>query len=305
MSSTVVHVKNIAAQTSEKEVRDFFSFCGKITNLSVTPASDAADSVKSATVTFEKETAAKTALLLDNTQLGQSQVSVSSAANLDDIAASSGHPAASKSEDDEEISQDDKPRARIVAEYLAHGYALSDVAIQRALALDSKHGVSTRFTNALAQFDAKYKATDKAKGLDASYGITDKAATGWRGLNSYFEKAKHTPTGQKLASFYTVGEKQVLDVHAEARRLADLKAGKTSSSEGSGQQCACGGDSGKCSCEAGKCTCSSECANSAEKSGEKSAEAGEHTATGSADTIAASSTVAPLGEKSAPAGEKF
>lgn len=90
MSSTVVHVgrpsrlhslfatnsflkvKNIAHNTSEKEVRDFFSFwsdsrildgkahltssSGKITSLSVTPASEASDSPQSATVTFEKET---------------------------------------------------------------------------------------------------------------------------------------------------------------------------------------------------------------------------------------------------------
>ncbi|OMP85119.1 Protein vip1 [Diplodia seriata] len=68
-----VHVENIASQTTEKEVRDFFSFCGKIQSLSVTPLNEG---TQSATVTFEKETAAKTALLLDNTQLGPAQVKV-------------------------------------------------------------------------------------------------------------------------------------------------------------------------------------------------------------------------------------
>lgn len=71
MSTTTVHVKNISHKTTEKQVRDFFSFCGKIRNLSVTPTSDAADAPQSATVTFEKETAAKTALLLDNTTLDE------------------------------------------------------------------------------------------------------------------------------------------------------------------------------------------------------------------------------------------
>jgi hypothetical protein len=311
MSSTVVHVKNISSETSEKEVRDFFSFCGKITNLSVTPESDAADSTKSATVTFEKESAAKTALLLDSTQLGPTQVSVSSAANLDDLAASAGQTTTSGG-DDGDISQEDKPRARIVAEYLAQGYALSDATIQKAIALDNKHGVSNRFTNALAQFDAKYHATDKAKGIDASYGITDKVTSGWKGLSSYFEKALETPTGQKLASFYTMSEKQVLDVHAEARRLADLKSGKSSSGSGSGSgtsksagdtssdpsavpgtdktQCQCGGDAGVCKCEDGKCACSG-C--------EKSRVAGHgHTATGPADTVAASTSMPPLDSKS-------
>ncbi|KAI4184350.1 MAG: hypothetical protein L6R41_004806 [Letrouitia leprolyta] len=313
MSSTV---KNIASQTSEKEVRDFFSFCGKITSLSVTPASDAPDSPQSATVTFEKETAAKTALLLDNTQLGSSQVQVSSAANLDDLAGkhSSSASGETSATDPNDLSQEDKPRSRIVAEYLAHGYTISDNAIQRAIALDNKHGVSNRFTAALLNFDQKVKATDRAKGIDASYGISEKASRGWAGLSSYFEKAVNTPTGQKLAAFYEQGDKQVREVHAEARRLADLKAGKSSpgasSSEGgvgsggTGKEanqktlekvegtdkttCQCGGDTGDCPCAEGKCACSG-CA--------KSGLTGEKTATGPADQVAASTGVQPLGEK--------
>lgn len=126
--------------------------------------------------------------------------------------------------------------------------------------------MSNRFTNALSTFDAKYKATDRAKGLDASYGITDKASQGWRGINSYFEKAMGTPTGQKLATFYTQSDKQVRDIHAEARRLADLKGGKGGSKEenaknmsdaGDGKtKCTCGGNTGVCPCEDGKCACS-------------------------------------------------
>lgn len=297
MSSTVVHVKNISSETSEKEVRDFFSFCGKITSLSVTPASGAVDSSKSATVTFEKETAAKTALLLDNTQLGPSQVSVSSAASIDDIA-QSAKTANTSTNDDEELTQDDKPRSRVIAEYLAHGYVISDSAIQKALALDSKHGVSARFTNALTAFDSKYKATDKAKGVDSSYGITDKGLNAWKGLNSYFEKALETPTGQKLAAFYTQGEKQVMDVHAEARRLADIKSGKTGGTMEQNAKsmmqvpgtekttCQCGGESGACPCT--NCACSG-CS--------KASSLGGHTATSNADKVAASSDIAPLGEK--------
>ncbi|KAL8683351.1 MAG: hypothetical protein Q9224_002575 [Gallowayella concinna] len=306
MSSTVVHVKNIASQTSEKEVRDFFSFCGKITTLSVTSTSNAQDSSQSATVTFEKETAAKTALLLDNTQLGSSQVQVSSAANLDDIA---GKPAAADDAhgDEHDISQEDKPRSRIVAEYLAHGYTISDKAIQNAITLDNKHGVSNRFTHALTTFDQKYKATDRVKGIDASYGITEKASRGWAGLSSYFENVANTPTGRKLATFYTSSNKQVQDIHAEARRLADLKGGKTGGTgSGSGTSmeanektmekvpgtdnttCNCGGDTGVCPCGEGSCACSG-C--------EKSGLVGEKTATGPADKVAESSGVQPLGEK--------
>ena len=243
---------------------------------------------------------------------------VSSAAGIDDLAASAGSKAASGDSTEEDITQEDKPRSRIVAEYLAHGYAISDTAIQRAIALDNKHGVSSRFTNALQQFDSKYKATDRARDIDTQYGLTERAQTGFKGLHSYFEKAISTPTGRKLVDFYTVGDKQVRDIHAEARRLADLKSGKGSPTSGgsggaaggatgadgtmegnektmehvSGSEkttCQCGGNTGVCPCAEGKCACSG-CAKG-ELHGEKSA-------TGPAAEVAQDSNVAPLGEKS-------
>ena len=243
--------------------------------------------------------AAKTALLLDSTQLGKSQVHVSQAAGLGDIAGSKDGASASKEAagDGDEISQDDKPRSRVVAEYLAHGYALSDQAIQRAIALDQKHGISSRFTNALTSFDDKYKATDRAKGLDESYKISHRATDAWTGLNSYFEKAMGTPTGQKLVSFYAKGDKEVRDIHNEARRLADLKQGKSGGAGPAGENfpvpvsgtdkttCNCGGSTGVCPCEPGKCACSG-CG--------KSSVQGEKSATGPADTVAAATSVPPL-----------
>lgn len=283
-SSTTVHVKNISSQTSEKDVRDFFSFCGKIDSISVTPTSNEADAPKSASVTFQKETAAKTALLLDNTQLGPSQVSVSSAASLDDLGAKKD-----QSEDDD-IAPEDKPRSRILAEYLAHGYVVSDKAIQQAIDMDKKHGISTRFTKALQDFDAKYKTTEKAQQVDQKYGVSSKAIGAWSGLYSYFEKAADTPTGQRLRSFYETGNKQVMDVHNEARHLADLKSGKPSSSGGlapgvttetagveqiSGTdktKCNCGATTEKCPCPAGKCACPNCAKNEAGFSEEKEAE---------------------------------
>ena|ERR1700759_199013 len=90
---------------------------GKIASLSVTANSNDSNATKSATVTFEKETAAKTALLLDNTQLGPNQVTVKSAASLDDLAG----PQKGEDREEHEVAQEDKPRSRIVAEYLAHG----------------------------------------------------------------------------------------------------------------------------------------------------------------------------------------
>merc|ERR1711964_404210 len=190
MSASTVNVKNISSATSEKEIKDFFSFCGKISSIEVTKFGES----QNATVTFEKETAAKTALLLDNTRLGATQVQVSSATGSNDDDGS--HFTQNTERDSDEITQEEKPRARIAAEYIAHGYVLGDQAIQKAIDLDTKHGVSNRFLSTLTNLDQKYHATEKATG---------------------------TPTGQKLVNFYTQSSKQVQDIHAEARRLADLK----------------------------------------------------------------------------------
>lgn len=213
---------------------------------------------------------------------------VESAASIDQLAGTNteeGH------QDEHDIAQEDKPRSRIAAEYLAHGYKLSDNAIQRAIALDQQHGISTRFQNALKQFDAKYHASDKAKSLDAKYGVSQKGQGAWNTLNAYFEKAMETPTGQKIRQFYSAGNKQVMDVHEEAKRLAGLGAGNQQGAGSSGitephqvpgtdkTKCSCGGEDGVCGCEAGKCACSSCAKNPEENPPEKVDEQG-HTKCG-------------------------
>jgi hypothetical protein len=270
MTANTVYVKNISGETSEKEIKDFFSFCGKIADIKVTSAGATQD----AEVVFEKETAAKTALLLDNTQLGKTQVSVSGAATkeTDDYT-----PNADR--DTDEITQEEKPRSRIIAEYLAHGYAIGDVAAQRAIELDHKHGVSNRFLQTLHNLDTKFKATDKAKTIDQSYGVTNTAQNLFNSLASYYEKAAATPTGQKFVNFYTQSQRDILDIHKEARRLADLKKQEAAAActcdpghckcaeKGKSNLktisltdktvCSCGGKASECTCENGHCVCSS------------------------------------------------
>ncbi|PSN66958.1 hypothetical protein BS50DRAFT_379154 [Corynespora cassiicola Philippines] len=218
--STTVHVEGISTKTSEDEIRSFFSFCGKISSLSVTPTDN---DTQSASVTFEKPAAAKTALLLDNTQLGPNSVHVTAAKSIDELAGEKAAGAEEAKDGEHHIEQEEKPRARIFAEYLAHGYAISDKAIERALAIDQQHGVSNRFTTVLTNFDQRLGATQKAQAVDTKLGVTQKVNAGWRSLTSYFDKAAGTPTGQKLRQFYETGNKTVVDVHNEARHLADLK----------------------------------------------------------------------------------
>lgn len=201
---------------SVKHLSADFLRSGKIASFKVTTEGDS----KSAEVTFEKETAMKTALLLNNTQLGPNHISVtSSSGGTDD----NGNHDAKVDRDSDEITQEEKPRARILAEYLAHGYVVGDAAIERAIELDTQHNVSNRFLTTIQNIDQKYHATDRAKAADTTYGISQRAGSFLTGIGSYFEKAGNHPTGKKIVRFYTDGSRQVQDIHAEARRLADLK----------------------------------------------------------------------------------
>lgn len=189
---------------------------GKVSDIKITTE----EKTKTAEVTFEKDTAMKTALLLTNTQLGPNHITITSAsgsAPTDDLANDN------KERDSDELTQEEKPRARILAEYLAHGYVVGDAALEHAIELDTKHNVSTRFLSTIQNLDTKYHATDRARATDQSYGISEKANHFLTGFASYFEKASTTPTGRKIVKFYTDGSRQVQDIHTEARRLADVK----------------------------------------------------------------------------------
>lgn len=264
--AATVNVENISTKTSEDEIKSFFSFCGKIQSISVKPSGTDA---QTASVTFEKTAAAKTALLLDNTQLGPNSVQVTSAKSIDELAGEKAVSAEEAKDGEHHIEQEQKPRARIIAEYLAHGYAISDKAIESALAADKQHGYSTKFTQALQNFDSKTQATQKAQVVDNKLGLSSKAYAGWAGLTTYFEKAANTPTGQKLRGFYEQGNKTVMDVHNEARYLADLKKKQQGGAAAGNMNvhhlpepdadkttCNCQANTGSCQCSETECACS-------------------------------------------------
>jgi len=135
---TTVTASNLGKEVTEKQVVDFFSFCGKIQSLKLEPDGDK----QKAIITFERPSAARTALLLQDAHLGTSQVHVSSSVPLDEAHTP---PSADKSKPDTDFSQEDKPRTAVFAEYLSHGYTVTDQALQRAIDYDHTHGLSKRF----------------------------------------------------------------------------------------------------------------------------------------------------------------
>ncbi|KAF0441701.1 RNA-binding protein vip1 [Gigaspora margarita] len=69
-----VVVYDISSLSSEKTVKDFFSFCGKVHKFKL--IKNEINNKQTAYITFERESAARTALMLTNAVIGDSQVTV-------------------------------------------------------------------------------------------------------------------------------------------------------------------------------------------------------------------------------------
>lgn len=69
------------------------------------------------------------------------------------------------------------------------------------------------------------EAATRAQSLDQQTGASTKLKSLCQLGNQYYEKALSSPHGSKVRDFYTKTSKQVLDVHAEAKRIAEEKAG--------------------------------------------------------------------------------
>ncbi|KAM6494121.1 hypothetical protein JOM56_010482 [Amanita muscaria] len=230
-----VTVTGIAPSTTDEKLHDFFSFCGRITSI------DRKDD--SATITYEKPSAAKTALMLSGGALDGNNVHVEGNNLPHDEKEEGQYPKDTK--EVPHIDQHDKPRAGIAAEYLASGYSLGDDIIRRLIDVDAQQGISKRFLSYMQHLDttvgaralgpdqtlsAKLQATvqsatEQARAIDQQKGFSKIA-------NNYYESALSSPLGQKVKLFYTTTSKQVKDIHDEARRITDQqKQSKTATSQ--------------------------------------------------------------------------
>ncbi|KAG5341131.1 Protein vip1 [Termitomyces sp. T112] len=218
MSSYTVNVSGLASTTTDVQLHNFFTFCGKISQIE--------HEKDKAIIHFEKPNAAKTALMLNGGTLDGSVLAITSENTYKDEEG--------VSQDETHLEQHEKPRAGIAAEYLAHGYILSHKALERAIEIDNEQGISKRFLEYFHHVDKSLgsrtlgpdqtisnkvqstvdAATQKAKTLDEQKGYSKTAY-------DFYSKAIASPLGQKVRSFYTTTSKRVQDIHEEARRIAE------------------------------------------------------------------------------------
>lgn len=214
--ATLVVVKDIAPASSEKTVKDFFTFCGKIKEFELQKDDHSGKQI--ALILFEREPAAKTATLLTNALIDDSNITVEPYFK-DAIVTGS--------DDANDGSQESKPKTRIVAEYLAAGYQLQDQVVTTALEYDEKYGVSEKVKSYLnhlqstvKHLDEQYKVTEtvtvKAGEIDGKYQVHDKVL-------ATVETVKQHPITHQIHDLATRTYTRVLAVHEEAKRIAAEK----------------------------------------------------------------------------------
>ncbi|KAI9022303.1 hypothetical protein CLU79DRAFT_752103 [Phycomyces nitens] len=222
-SPNLVVVKNISPNSSEKTVKEFFLFCGKIREFEL--VFDENKTHQTALINFERESAAKTAALLSNALIDDSHITA--------IPFFETTPSDSEKEVDNEGSEDHqeaKPKSRIAAEILAHGYLLQDHIVAKGLEYDSKYNLSTRLQGYLStlqsnikHFDEKYRIWDKAVEIDQKYKIQEKVQNAAQTAQHTAQAALQTPTGQKVHDLANQTLAQIAIVHYEAKRIQSEK----------------------------------------------------------------------------------
>jgi len=180
-----VYVSNIASTADQKAITDFFSFCGRITGLTLRPTSSG---VQEAVVLFETESASKTALLLTNAFIIDRAIVVSPytpevGIPLPEV----GGAQASASEKQFGVPDQHRTKTSVVASVLAAGYTVGEDAMKKAKDYDEKHSLSQTVKTKATEIDKKLGISETAaaaasyvgsllNSVDNSFGISAKAA---------------------------------------------------------------------------------------------------------------------------------
>lgn len=255
MSSVIA--SNIPTQVTPAKVREFFSFCGKITDL-VELENDG--KVKKYEVIFQSPKAVSTALLLNDAELDNTFIRVDEVKEITDggnasattggaatggattstTGGSSGDAILTGDKTYDDVDQEDKPKYAILAQLLADGYVVSDSIIERGAEFDKKNGISEKFNNFIKGLDEKY--VHSADPNSAVNQQIEKATDSYNksSLKKYFDDAADSALGRRIVQYYKNFSNDVKDVHAEAVRLAKIKKEKEASGAGATSESATG-----------------------------------------------------------------
>ncbi|RIB17078.1 hypothetical protein C2G38_2188294 [Gigaspora rosea] len=174
-------------------------------------------------ITFERESAAKTALMLSNAVVGDREICVKSADECDGLSSD-------ECDGGEGYDSQEKSKFYLFVEILAAGYQLQDTLLQKMCEIDFRFGITpfaahlfTSVVNNVSKIDEKYKLADKATELGKKYQVEEKVKQTVTLAQDKASCVLHTNTGKLIVEAYETVSKQVCDIHCKARRIANEK----------------------------------------------------------------------------------
>jgi len=212
-----VFVSNISPSATEKTVSDFFSFCGRITHLTLRKTAIDPSGVQEAVVVFETDSAAKTALLLTNALIVDRPITVVSYFPSQIEVDASAPPVAEKPYN---VPDSESTKTSVMASLLAAGYVLGSDAINKAKSVDEQHKISQQFKVGAEQI--KIKANE----LDKTLHISETANTIKTGVvDKVKEVDEKLHISEKVGAVATAAKQQATALAAKANENEVIQKG--------------------------------------------------------------------------------
>lgn len=226
-TSKAVLVQNISPQATEKAVKDFFSFCGKVQKFELVKGKESQE----AFVLFDKESAANTARLLTNAVIMDRSIVVNpffqNTVNEGDPLIES---VANDKEEEKSQLNGHKPFSRVVAELLANGYTITEPVVKKGLEIENRYEVRKTLSSYffLAQARAyemgeKYKVAQMLRDIDAKFGLLSKGNAALAMATGLGESVLNTSAGQKVKSTVEKVSTTAMAVATETLQIVDEK----------------------------------------------------------------------------------
>jgi len=189
-TENAILVTNLDQNVEKKQLSDFFSFCGRITSLTVRRKDDDAEAI----LFFESEAAAKTALLLTNALINdrpiivqayteqKQQEHVEENQQIREDKEQGVEPTVFVSEmPKDDITQrpatsNHRSATATLASLVAGGYILGVDALERARRIDQENNISRSVSQGATQLK------ERARGLDEQYKVSETAETTSRAM---------------------------------------------------------------------------------------------------------------------------
>jgi len=203
-SITSVFVSNISESATAKTISDFFSFCGRITDLKLSTN----PGPKQAIVTFGTDSAAKTALLLTNAMIIDRPISVTLYQPVDQTTTTqaSNQDVPLQTQDhkditnlDHQVPDDQRSKTSTIASLMAAGYVLGSDALYKAKEYDDQHGVTTSILNSAQGLIAKASEIDQQYQVSSQIGAV--ASSLWTGAKAIDNQVHITDTATSWLSW--------------------------------------------------------------------------------------------------------